>query len=445
MKFEELREKYTSFIYDRYEIEEDEDNLTIFYYFEIPGLSEFRPKLVFPKNIIKNEVNDFAKNIIFNIGLVELISYWKCCCPKNVIIKAGYIDEEQIAWFKKLYFYGLGEFFYINNIDTNMDDFMNITCDVPKHEYSIDYSGNGNLIPVGGGKDSCVSLELLKDMDNVAFMINPKEVMLECAHVAGYTDDRIVGVKRILDKRLIDLNGEGYLNGHTPFSAIVAFISYFAAYLSNKKYICLSNEGSANESTVIGTKINHQYSKTFEFENDFNEYTKKYFKIDIKYFSFLRPLSEYQIGLLFANFKRFHSVFKSCNVGSKQVPWVWCGKCGKCLFVYIILSPKLYKDDLVNIFGKDLYEDSTLVPLLKELIGDAATKPFDCVGTIKEVRHALSLTINKINGPLPYLLQYYKDNYDLIDEDLEHGYNEENNLDPVFEEILRENVKCIMD
>jgi hypothetical protein len=71
------------------------------------------------------------------------------------------------------------------------------------------------------------------------------------------------------------------------------------AYLTNRKYIVLSNEGSANEPTVIGTNINHQYSKTYEFECDFYQYTKKYFNIDIKYFSLLRPIKEIQIAYLF--------------------------------------------------------------------------------------------------------------------------------------------------
>ena len=70
---------------------------------------------------------------------------------------------------------------------------------------------------------------------------------------------------------------------------------------------------------------------------DFNLYTKKYFNIDIKYFSLLRCLTEFQIAMLMSSFTKYHKVFKSCNVGSKSVPWVWCGKCAKCLFVYIIL------------------------------------------------------------------------------------------------------------
>ena len=104
--------------------------------------------------------------------------------------------------------------------------------------------------------------------DNCCFIINPKGANIECARVAGYSD-KIFVVKRVIDRKIIDLNNEGFLNGHTPFSAIVAFTSYLCAYLSGKKYIVLSNEDSANESTVIGTSVNHQYSKTYEFENDF--------------------------------------------------------------------------------------------------------------------------------------------------------------------------------
>ena len=77
-------------------------------------------------------------------------------------------------------------------------------------------------------------------------MLNPKDVSLECAKEAGFTNKEII-VKRTIDKNLIALNNDGYLNGHTPFSALLAFITFFIAYQHNKKYIALSNENSANE------------------------------------------------------------------------------------------------------------------------------------------------------------------------------------------------------
>ena len=443
-KFLDFRKKYDTFIYDKFDVIENSDDYEITFYFSIPGLCEFTPKLFIDKKQINCDIDDnFFNYLIFNIGMVELISYVKCTCSPNIVVNCGYLDDYQINWFKKLYYNGLGEFLYRNGIDVSMDDLFNITCSSKKYEFSVDYSGSGNLIPVGGGKDSNVTLSLLDGMDNTCFIINPKGANIECARVAGYSDNTFI-VKRVIDRKIIDLNNEGFLNGHTPFSAIVAFVSYLCAYLSGKKYIVLSNEDSANESTVIGTSVNHQYSKTLEFENDFNDYTKKYYGIDIKYFSLLRPLTEFQIGMLFSKLDKFHKVFKSCNLGSKGDTWEWCCKCPKCLFVFIILSPFLYKDKLIDIFGTDLYEDSSLLDTFLELLGYSETKPFECVGTYGEVRFAVSLLINKLGDDLPYLLRYYKDNYPLsLDTDYRLHYNENNNLDSSFESIVKDAISNV--
>lgn len=440
-KYNELRNKYDTFIYDSYEIEELENTTKITYNFVVPSLTQYKPTL----EVKKFKIDSFTKNLIFHIGLVELVSYWKATCSKNVIIKAGYINKEQIEFFKKLYFYGLGELFYTNGITPNYDDFINIKCELKEQNIEIPkYVGNGNLIPIGGGKDSNVTLEIMKSdfEDNLCFIINPKQVTLSCAQTAGYSNEKIVTVKRTIDKNLIELNKQGFINGHTPFSALVAFLSYFNAYITGKKYILLSNESSANESNVDGTKINHQYSKTYEFECDFNEYTKKYFKIDIKYFSLLRPLSEYQIAMLFSNYEKYHEIFKSCNVGSKKEPWHWCCSCPKCLFVYIILSPFLYKEKLIRIFGEDLFEKEDLLDIFIELAGYGKTKPFECVGTYEEVRYAITKTISKLDKK-PYLLKYYKEHFELenLNKNLENKYNLENNLNPYFENLLKSELK----
>lgn len=446
-KFIEFRKKYPNFIYDSYEVIDEESSIKIVYHFDIEGLASFNPYYVIDKKFIlnKNIDNNLFNYIVFHIGLIELISYFKCTCSKNVIIKAGYINEDQIKWFKKLYYYGLGEMLYTNGINVTEEELVNMTCiSSENNKFNNNYIGVGNLIPVGGGKDSNVTLELMKDefSDNTCFIMNPKEIHIKCANAAGYNEDSIFTIKRVLDKRLLELNNEGFLNGHTPFSSLVAFVSYLCAYLSNKKYVILSNEGSANEPTIPGTKINHQYSKTYEFENDFNEYTKKYFNIDIKYFSLLRCLNEFQIAMLFSNYKKYHNIFKSCNVGSKSLPWNWCCNCPKCLFVFIILSPFLYKDELVNIFSEDLFEKKELLDTMLELSLHSDTKPFECVGTYGEVRYALSLVINKYADNLPYLLKYYKDHFELSTEiEYEKQFNNENNIDDKFLEIIRKELK----
>lgn len=443
-KFNDFRSKYPDFVFDRYAISENDLEYRIDYFFEIVGLTTFNPSIVIGKNIIKNHnINiNFVKYLAFHIGMVEAISYIKCTCSPNFIVKAGYLNDEQISFFKKLYYNGLGEFLYTNGINIEMDELFNIKCVGDRLDISdVSYKGIGNLIPVGGGKDSIVTLELLKnEANNSCFIMNPKDVTINCCKVL-YNDDDILTVRRNLDRTIVDINNRGFLNGHTPLSALLAFLSYLVAYLGNKKYIVLSNESSANEESVVGTSVNHQYSKTYEFENDFNNYTLDNFNIDIKYFSLLRPLTDFQIAKIFANFKEYHSIFKSCNLGSKGSSWQWCCDCPKCLFIYIILSPFLDRNEMIDIFGEDLYERKNLLQTFVELLGYSANKPFECVGTYDEVKYAVSLAISKYDGALPYLLNYYKENYPLfLDSSKVLEFNEVNNLDDHFKDIVRKAV-----
>ena len=443
-KFNELRNKYPDFIYNNYKVDIVNDKYIITYEFEIPGLCSFHPEIKINKSIVKNpNINeDLLNYIVFHVGLIEAISYFKSTCSPNMIIKCGYLDEEQISWYKDLIFNGLGELLYRNEINVSKDDFVDIKIEY-NNTINIDafYDGKGNLIPVGGGKDSCVTLELLKnEEDNSCFIINPKGPSNLCAQTAGYDEENIIVVERKIDPELIRLNNEGFINGHTPFSALVAFISYLCAYLSNKKNIVLSNESSANQPTVPGTNVNHQYSKSYDFEKKFDLYVKKYFKIDLNYFSLLRGISEYQIGMLFSKYKKYHQIFKSCNVGSKTEPWTWCCNCPKCLFVFIILSPHLYKNELIDIFGQDLYEREDLLETFIDTIGEGNAKPFECVGTIEEAKFAISTLINKLDKDnLPYLLKYYYENYPLyLDDTNILSYNKDNNLNDYYNKLVME-------
>lgn len=444
-QFNNLRKKYSEFIYEKYEISLDKKNIKIKYYFNIPGLTTFNPEIKINKEHLElNYDEKYLEYLVFQIGLIELISYVKVTCSKNIIVKAGYINEEQILFLKKLYYNGLGEFLYINGINIAKADLFNIVCQHDEEKLPIvNFQSTGNLISVGGGKDSCVSLEILRnEPNNSCFIINPKKPSLESCYQAGYKDKDIIKVERILDKKIIELNNQGFLNGHTPFSALIAFISYLCAYLLRKKNIILSNENSANEPTVIGTSINHQYSKTYEFENDFNSYMNKFIKLEINYFSLLRGLSEFNIARLFSNYKKYHSVFRSCNLGSKNSNWNWCCNCPKCLFVYVILSPFLSLEECIKIFGEDLYARDDLLKTFLEILGYAKTKPFECVGTYEEARYAVSLVISNYKDNLPYLLEYYKQNFTLeLKNNSILKYNENNNLTEYYNNLVKEELK----
>ncbi|MCR5822757.1 MAG: hypothetical protein K6F85_07590, partial [Bacteroidales bacterium] len=228
-----------------------------------------------------------------------------------------------------------------------------------------------------------------------------------CVEAAGYTMSEVAVIRRTIDPKLLELNAQGCLNGHTPFSAMLAFYTLVISMGSGRINIALSNESSANESTVPGTSVNHQYSKSLEFENDFRRYVASEISPVFNYFSFLRPLSELQIAMLFARFDKYHDVFRSCNAGSKQD--IWCGNCAKCLFAYIILSPFIASDRLNAIFGKAMLDDPGLQTYFDELTGIADVKPFECVGTISEVQSALAMTIERwYPTERPFLLRNYK-------------------------------------
>ena len=449
MNFEELRVKYPRFIYKDYKIFEDENKICIEYDFEIENLVKFNPNIeILKKEFVFKDINTSAvKNMVFSLGMIEAISYFKATCSPQFVIKCGFLDEYQRNWFRKLFYLGLGEFRFVNNINIEEENFIEFISEGKYIEVDLlNDNLEGILIPVGGGKDSNVTIELLKDYKekSLAFRIGKNEVSTNCANAAGFGDEKIVEVKRTIDKNLIELNKNGFLNGHTPFSAMVAFLTYLCSYLLGKKYVALSNEASANESNVDGENINHQYSKTIEFENDFREYAAKYLKADVEYFSLLRPISELQIAMLFSREEKYHKIFKSCNVGSKEEKWKWCCDCPKCLFVYTILSPFLYKEKLVEIFGQDLYEKESLLKTFIELCGYGDTKPFECVGTYSEIRYAITETIKMLendNKQLPYLLKYYKDNFELSNENMLDFYNEEHNVPVEFEQILKDNLK----
>ena len=109
INFEEYRKKYTEFCYNSYSVSEDSEAIYLNFEFEILNLTKFNPSIkILKKDFkVKNIDSNTAKNMAFNIGLIELISYWKCVCPKKVVIECGRLNLQQIEWFKKLYYFGL--------------------------------------------------------------------------------------------------------------------------------------------------------------------------------------------------------------------------------------------------------------------------------------------------------------------------------------------------
>ena len=501
-QFRSLREKYKRFIYKNYEKTIEEDFLVVKFYFEIEGLESFVSKWKFPLKVTtengteftrifgekssgennSDEKNSDKKNageksdedknaeeildrMIFSLGMVETISYYKITCPGTVVIECGSLTEWQKKWWQKLYRNGLGEFMYINGIEYIEPEEL-VKFEVPAENREAlkenavsqggkeDYAGlsdgaalhdkrvyEGALVPVGGGKDSVVSLEILKGEPIITYTINGNDTTRNVIDVCDYKSGDYVA-KRILDKKILEMNEKGYMNGHIPFSAVVAFSAVISAYLTGRKNITLSNENSANESTVKDSFVNHQYSKSYEFERDFTEYFKTLTDSDIHYFSLLRPLTELQIAALFSKAGKFHRVFRSCNKGSKQ--GIWCCNCPKCLFVYIILTPFIEEDKLTEIFGEKLLDKESLDLDFRSLCGIEENKPFECVGTRREVLACVKNYVDK--GGRSLLTDRYGGQISKIFYDVNEmlgEWNEENAVPREYAELVRSRIKSI--
>lgn len=458
-KFNRFRDENPVFIYDSYCVSETADTVEIGFRFIIPGLAEFTPGWSFPKpaDVSVTDSSAFEK-LVFSLGLAEAVSYWKAVCAPEFRINCGELTDEQIKWWKKLWYMGLGEFFYVNGIKTDIESFVSF---VPMGHFENNSedearSLSGCLVPIGGGKDSALTLETLNNagIKCRCYAINKRCSISATVEAAGLSADSLITAKRKFDRSLIDFNNKGYLNGHTPFSAIVAFSAEITAFLHGLKYIVLSNEASANESTVAGEDVNHQYSKSFEFERDFHSYEEKFLKTGVYYFSFLRPLAEFQIAKMFVSHKKYLPVFRSCNLGGKVSPDIWCGECPKCLFVCLILSPFLSREELCGIFGRDMLDAPDMLAYFIELIGQSDHKPFECVGSIDEVKLAVSLAIRNIEengGELPLLFAEFKarglyeaDTLDNKNAVCCGSWNEENLLPTEFREILKKEMERLL-
>lgn len=359
----------------------------------------------------KKTNHELINRIVFNLHLALGIGYYKAYCPKKIIIKSGALSKTEADFWNKLYTKGLGEFFYRNKIDYR--GLINFPFQKNKKTQAINIKlSNKVLLPWGGGKDSCVSAELLKELghDFTLITLRDSDIQRATAKITG--KDRIIN-DRSIDPALIELNKTGVYNGHIPISAIYSWTTVLTAALYDYRHIIYSNEASANFGNVkyLGSEINHQYSKSLEFENDFREYLKNFVSPDINHFSSLRQFSDLKISSLFSKYPQYFPVFSSCNRNfsiTKNSSSRWCGECPKCLFTFSQLAAYIERPKLINIFGQNLFAKKELLPLFQELWGEKKFKPFDCVGTPTEVKAALLLASAKTTWHQDYIVKYFQ-------------------------------------
>jgi len=411
LSFEELRSRYPVFRYESFDLGRSSSQFSARFKFSIPPDISFTPEVVFQSipDGWHSVSDESLQNAVFHLGLIESFSYWKATASPVIEVHAGTLTSEQVSWWEDLLLNGMGEFFFHNKIDFTSADFVRITAKSNKSAFMVHREPlpARSLLTIGGGRDSALAAALLRNSGQpfTCMMLNPSSAAQKIArHVT--TSDPVI-IRRAIRPELLELNRRGYLNGHTPFSAYLAFLGAACLLLYGYSDIIVANERSSDEGNVHyrGKEINHQYSKSLRFEALFDEYLRRHLIRDGHYFSFVRPLYELQIGRLFSKFPEFFELFKSCNRNRSDS---WCGQCPKCVSVFLTMYPFVSRDALVNIFGHDLFYSDETVPILRELAG-FEIKPFECVATTGEIVAALALAITRLKNnsePLPPVLQY---------------------------------------
>lgn len=412
----------------------------------------FTETLILPKAPNFKKVSKEALNkALEGLHIILGISYYKLYCATKVKLSYNLTKEEADFW-NTVYRKGLGEFFYKNKLNPNNSPKFPYSKKI-KLNFKETEKNNNILLAVGGGKDSIVAAELLKE-GNLNFtsfssdIQKKSELVNKIINLIGKDSLRIT---RILDDKIFDKNIWIY-KGHIPISAIYAFLMLLSAVLYKYSYILVANEYSSNFGSLKykGEDINHQWSKSFEFEMLFQNYARKFVSPNIFYFSLLRPFYEIRIAKLFSKYKKYFHLFSSCNknfaIGSGQNKAFWCCQCAKCVFVFTLLSAFLAKKDLIKTFGKNLYQDKGLLPLFKDTLGFGKAKPFDCVGTFEEAKVALYLASQKFQpvksakgDASPEARQFNWVKNDFIVKALLPRIKKERNLKEITKEVFKTN------
>lgn len=326
------------------------------------------------------------------------VSYYKAAVPKQIRVESGELDSTTATFLQQVYESGLGEFAYRNglNLHGQIRFQANVEHVISAGAFSLN---NEALTAIGGGKDSLVSIEALRDagIPQTLAWVGQAPLIRACAE---RTELPTLQIERQLAPQLFEFNRRGAYNGHIPVTAINSAMLTVAALASGKRWVVFSNERSASYGSVIpGTgEVNHQWSKGWAFEQAFAAEAKRLLASDFEYFSLLRPLSELAVARQFARTDRYDAHFSSCNrnfhILGERPASRWCGVCPKCRFVFLALAPFVSKPRLVGIFGRNLLDEAEQAAGFDALMEYQDHKPFECVGEGRESRAAMAALVD---------------------------------------------------
>ena len=346
------------------------------------------------------------------VHLLAGVSYYKAtAAPVIDLTDLDDVGAGEAGFLRHFVVEGLGEFAYRNDLDLSgltVRERPPAPAQRTRHSAVVDQTSGPRrpLIPFGGGLDSIVTVELLAERfpEAALFILNrPGDRFAAIETAAAVTGLPIVRAERELDPQILRSAELGLLNGHVPITGVLSAVAVLAATHGGYDAVVMSNEHSASAGNVVlgGRQINHQWSKSLDFEDRFGALVDRALGGTVHYFSELRAYSELWIARRFAQLDQYHLAFRSCNRAFAQDPARrldrWCGRCDKCCFVDLILAPFLSMERLEEIFsGAEPLGDPGLVDRFRTLVAlSPDLKPWECVGDVDECRAALVLAADR--------------------------------------------------
>jgi len=375
----------------------------------------------------KPGTNTSSFNLLDDPGLTQLLdqamflafiligtSYYKAHPTKNIRLDRP-LDDFQARFFSTVFQEGLSQYAFENRLTRDKLATFKPTPGF-QNKPAVEYRGQGVLALQSGGKDSLLVAELLNE-HNINFVPWYISSSSDRSHpnVIDHLDDGFNHQKASVVYRQIDhlhLQQTGGLNGHVPVTFIVESLALIQAILNNQNVILTSigREGEEPHAMIGDLPVNHQWSKTWQAEQLMTEYIKRYLSPDLHLGSPIRHLSELRIADLFVQkcWQKYGYSFSSCNEANykqnnQNSTLKWCGHCAKCANSYLLFCPFIPPQFLQSLFGdKDLFLDQNLIQIFKGLLGvGGEMKPFECVGSVEELRSAYHHRMATPPIPLP--------------------------------------------
>lgn len=349
------------------------------------------------------ELNPSVERLAALLGYIDGLSYWKAFFTPRYEIAVTGAPASAKEWCQEILLNGMAECAYRNNLLRDLQacrvEFGTAYCadakgavEPQRGKRNEREKRHGNdLLLFSGGKDSlatrlCVERRHGRRLGLIDYKWRWDDIKTQSTTGAQGVDYDLT-IRRQLDAKLRELNAARVINGHVPFSAYLGLAGVVAGEACGASTILAGNTQSDDEPNVHvdGWPINHQWSKSLEFERGFRALLVD-LGAKVQYECPLRPFSELQVIKFLVDQKVDLGQLRTCN----RVGAGWCGRCAKCLWVFIALAALTGGHETERILGFHPTVTECTLESLSAMAGvDDIERPFECTGTTIEVRTAL--------------------------------------------------------